>query len=59
MNRFLMVLNIFKNNFFNFNKMMRIPLGRWNIENNYRKTNLKIDYANEDHCGTCFYSKKN
>jgi hypothetical protein len=54
-----MVLNIFKNNFFNFNKMMRIPLGRWNIENNYRKTNLKIDYANEDHCGTCFYSKKN
>lgn len=58
MNRFQIVLNIFKNNFFNFNKMIRIPLGRWNIENNYRKTNLKIDYANEDHCGTCFYSKK-
>jgi hypothetical protein len=29
-----------------------IQLGRWNI-NDTHKTNIKIDYANEDHCGTC------
>lgn len=28
------------------------PLGRWGM-NNTRQTNLKINYANEDHCGTC------
>lgn len=28
------------------------PLGRWGMNNN-RQTNLKINYANEDHCGTC------
>ena len=28
------------------------PLGRWKRENE-QKTNLKIDYANDDHCGVC------
>jgi hypothetical protein len=28
------------------------PLGRWKIENE-DKTNLKADYANDDHCGIC------
>ena len=28
------------------------PLGRWGL-NNIRQTNLKVNYANEDHCGTC------
>ena len=27
-------------------------LGRWGIHNN-DKNNLKADFANEDHCGTC------
>jgi hypothetical protein len=27
-------------------------LGRWKIENEH-KTNLKADYANDDHCGVC------
>jgi len=27
-------------------------LGRWKIETN-DKTNTKIDFANEDHCGIC------
>jgi hypothetical protein len=36
----------------------KITLGRWNIENNNIKTNIKIDNANEDHCGTCLYTKK-
>jgi hypothetical protein len=29
------------------------PLGRWNIDYCSKKTNTKIDYANEDHCGPC------
>jgi hypothetical protein len=28
-------------------------LGRWNIETCDKKTNYKIDFANEDHCGPC------
>ena len=28
------------------------PLGRWNNECSI-KTNKKIDFSNEDHCGTC------
>jgi len=30
-----------------------IPLGRWNIDNCSKRTNRKIDLANEDHCGPC------
>jgi hypothetical protein len=33
-----------------------IQLGRWNMNDNH-KTNIKIDYANEDHCGTCLIIK--
>ena len=28
------------------------PLGRWSIDKN-KDLNLIIDYANEDHCGSC------
>lgn len=49
--------------FMNYNlKKKNIPiitLGRWKIENDSNKTNIKIDNANEDHCGTCSHSKKN
>ncbi len=30
----------------------KIKLGRWNRET-YKKTELKLFYANEDHCGVC------
>lgn len=30
----------------------KLQLGRWNNEN-FKKTKLKIDWANEDHCGVC------
>jgi hypothetical protein len=40
--------NIFKKNI----KKDKIVLGRWANENS-KKTKLKIDYANEDHCGVC------
>ena len=33
-------------------KNQKITLGRWSYEN-AKKTNLKIDYANVDHCGVC------
>ena len=29
------------------------PLGRWNLDYCYVRLNRKIDYANEDHCGSC------
>ncbi len=38
-------------NFIN-KKTQQITLGRWSYENP-KKTDLKIDYANEDHCGVC------
>jgi hypothetical protein len=28
-------------------------LGRWTLENCSKKINNKVDWANEDHCGTC------
>ena len=37
--------------FFN-NRVSPVNLGRWKRENE-QKTNLKIDYANDDHCGVC------
>jgi len=33
-------------------KQVKTPLGRWNIDN-HKHTKLKINYANEDHCGSC------
>ena len=33
-------------------KQVKTPLGRWNLDN-HTQTKLKINYANEDHCGTC------
>ena len=34
-------------------KQLPIHLGRWNIEQCNKKTNNKVDLANEDHCGPC------
>ena len=28
-------------------------LGRWNIDYNTKKINIKVDLSNEDHCGPC------
>lgn len=33
-------------------KKVPMPVGRWNNDCN-TKTNKKIDFANEDHCGPC------
>lgn len=33
------------------------PLGRWERTCNI-KNNIKIDWANTDHCGTCLYKKQ-
>ncbi len=35
----------------------RRAAGRWNLEHCISKTNLKVDYANEDHCGVCVDAK--
>jgi ferredoxin len=34
-------------------KPAKTPLGRWSINDSLLHTKLKINYANEDHCGTC------
>lgn len=44
------VNKIFKNKI-NINSD-KLQLGRWTNENS-KRTKLKIDYANEDHCGIC------
>ena len=44
------VNKIFKNKI-NINSD-KLQLGRWTNENS-KRTKLKIDYANEDHCGVC------
>ena len=31
----------------------RVNLGRWNVDYCNKKTNIKIDSSNTDHCGTC------
>ncbi len=37
----------------NLSTQERRILGRWKLENCSSKTNYKVDYANEDHCGVC------
>uniref|UniRef100_A0A6C0JKJ8 Uncharacterized protein n=1 Tax=viral metagenome TaxID=1070528 RepID=A0A6C0JKJ8_9ZZZZ len=36
-----------------FPKEAAKPLGRWNIDYCTKKTDVKIDLSNEDHCGPC------
>lgn len=47
----LTVINVFVSKL--FRKQAIQPLGRWKIDYCKIKTNAKIDWANEDHCGTC------
>jgi hypothetical protein len=66
-----MIQNITKNNFMykwfhtQFTKKIFVnhntiqPLGRWQVKKNDKNIDLMIDYANEDHCGTCSYYIKN
>jgi hypothetical protein len=49
--------NIYKSTFF-YPSAFSTYLGRWKIENEH-KTNLKADYANDDHCGICSMNNKN
>ena len=32
---------------------IKVPLGRWKIEQCNKQMNNKIDLSNEDHCGPC------
>jgi len=51
---FYRLINLIKYNLISQNKYI---LGRWKLDN-ITKTNIKIDNANEDHCGTCTNDKK-
>jgi len=35
----------------------KLKFHRWEISDSIDKTNLKIDYANEDNCGVCSENK--
>ena len=32
-------------------------LGRWKIEDDIHKVNIKIDQSNQDHCGCCIINE--
>lgn len=49
-------MNRFISRFFSF-QTKKVRLGRWLSEDPH-KTELKILYANEDHCGTCVINDK-
>ncbi len=51
------IINIFQLDAFLLSKSVKLPLGRWNIDN-YNQTLLKIKYANEDNCGVCCKNDK-
>ena len=34
-------------------KPLHKPMGRWAPDNCDTKTNIKVDFSNEDHCGPC------
>jgi hypothetical protein len=59
----MMKLYYFKKYFINqSHKLIRnstkiTQLGRWKI-NDHNKTNIKIDQANQDNCGTCLFQKQ-
>ena len=38
-------------------ELNKFTLGRWRLENN-KKTYIKTDFANHDHCGTCQFRNK-
>ena len=52
------VLSVFTNILFRDTKTIQPVLGRWCILSR-EYSNRKIDMANIDHCGTCYYIKKN
>jgi hypothetical protein len=37
---------------FTMNNLFENEIGRWKLSNN-KSTNIKVDQANEDHCGCC------
>jgi len=49
------LVRIFKNM---LPKTVPKPVGRWNNDCNI-KTNTKIDFSNEDHCGPCGHNLLN
>jgi len=47
-----MPIRFIRNKIADMLKIDKILLGRWKL-NDYKATQIKIDMANTDHCGTC------
>ena len=54
----LYTFSIFSTNMVNVS-ISPIMTGRWKRENQKHLVYIKVDQANEDHCGCCFPIKKN
>jgi hypothetical protein len=55
----IMPITILRKMFHSFlRKEQPAYLGRWGLETCIKKRNNKIDWANEDHCGTCSVKTK-
>ena len=48
--------NVF--NFLSMNYLEENLIGRWKVSNNNKIISLKVDQANEDHCGCCNFEQQ-
>ena len=54
-NRLYNMLKFFQKNYFEKYHFVKYQnhLGRWKLEKDIHKINIKVDLSNEDHCGVC------
>jgi hypothetical protein len=52
------MMNFIKNKYSFITKNYNTPLGRWSVDKCDNKTLMTNYYNNIDHCGSCFYDKK-
>lgn len=53
MNFIIKYISSYKNSIKHYFRSTPLILGRWTRDNCQTKTNKKVDWANEDHCGPC------
>ncbi len=53
------IIYMIRSSFNSINSIHYTMLGRWNREPVFRAICIKIDQANEDHCGCCVLNNEN
>jgi hypothetical protein len=46
-------IKLFLPSILSMNYLIENKIGRWKLSNNINTINIKVDQANEDHCGCC------